>query len=65
MPMKTSRRRKEKCAHGLCRKGSHPDHHFWIDLRDGLPHIQISACSKDHLEEIRRGAHRFEVAHGG
>lgn len=66
MPMKTARRRstkREMCD--LCDKAAHPHHHFDIDLHDGLPHIRIRACGKDHLEWMRIGHRKHEVQGGG
>jgi len=66
--MKTVRRRnveRERCYLGRCHNPAHHEHHFDIDLEDGKPYIRIHACSKDHLEWLRIGHHRFEVKSGG
>ena len=65
MPMKTARRRNlSLCDHGSCHVKAHPDHFFFINLRHGKPDLRVSACSPEHLEWMRRGAHEFEVRHG-
>ena len=65
MPMKTRRRKAERCYTGICRRPIRPDQYFDIDLHDGKPHIRIYACSKEHLESLRIGHARFEVKGGG
>jgi hypothetical protein len=41
------------CFYGSCGRPAHPDHHFDIDLRDSQPPARISACSADHLQELK------------
>ena len=64
MPLRRGKKKLDRCDHGLCHKGAHPHHYFLIDLRDGKPFIRVSACTKEHLEELRIGHRNYEVRHG-
>lgn len=61
MPTMTRRRIRTRCDHGLCKNKLHPDHYFLVDLRDGKEPIKISACTKEHLEQLRTGWKRYLV----
>ena len=62
MPMKTRRHKRiTRCAHGLCTKSHAAEHHFFVDLHDGKPPIKISACTADHLEQLRIGWRKYVV----
>lgn len=61
MPMKTRRHKRAKCDHGLCHLHHSAEHHFLVDLHDGKPPIKISACTADHLEQLRKGWRKYVV----
>lgn len=61
MPTMTRRRIRQRCDHGLCKNKPHHDHYFLVDLRDGKPPIKISACTPDHLDQLRKGWRKYLV----